>query len=319
MTSTPDGTGGMGRRVRWLAGQLLPPLIAEPIRRARHRNDPPPRAPGPTEAPEASASGGTPVPAEWEHLPGGWPENDPAIRGWEAASVADTMLARWPEFVASMKGTGPFGLEDGEATPTVYDYGRHNTVVTFGYVLARVAAGRSALSMLDWGGGIGRYRVYAESLLPGVTLDYHCKELPLLARAGREAQPDATFHEDEASALARRYDLVLASGSLHYTRDWKAALERIAAVADGYLFVTRQPFVATAPSYVVVQRPYRFGYQTEYAGWFLNRDEFLEAARGFGLVLEREFLIDERPPVVGAPEPADYRGFLFRAPARAGA
>jgi hypothetical protein len=63
---------------------------------------------------------------------------------------------------------------------------------------------------------------------------------------------------------------------------------------------------------VVVQRPHACGYHTEYLGWFLNRDEFLSAAAGCGLGLRREFLIDERPPVPGAPEQAEYRGFLFQ-------
>jgi hypothetical protein len=63
---------------------------------------------------------------------------------------------------------------------------------------------------------------------------------------------------------------------------------------------------------VVVQRPHGCGYLTEYQGWFLNRDQLLTTAAGCGLALRREFLIDERPPVPGAPEPAEYRGFLFQ-------
>ena len=78
--------------------------------------------------------------------------------------------------------------------------------------------------------------------------------------------------------------------------------------------MTRQPFVAAGPSFVVVQRPSRHGYLTEYPGWFLNRDEFLAEARGLGLELTREFLIAERPIVPDAPVQADYRGFLFAVP-----
>ena len=313
-------SGGIGRQVRWVAGQLLPPIIAEPIRRARRRRLEAREGaaqPGSTAEPTIPAADPAPAPPEWEYLPGGWPEDDPAVRGWATGAVADTLLERWPSFLAAVAGATPFGFESGEAALTVDDYARHNTIVSFGYVLARTAAGRDRLAMLDWGGGIGRYRVYANALMPGVALDYHCRELPSLARAGRAVQPDATFHEDDESALARTYDLVLASGSLHYRRDWQVVLARLAAATSGYLFVTRQPVVATVPSYVVLQRPWRLGYQTEYAGWFLNRDELLSEARSSGLVLEREFLIDERPPVVGAPEPADYRGFLFSAPRRA--
>jgi putative methyltransferase (TIGR04325 family) len=172
--------------------------------------------------------------------------------------------------------------------------------------------------MLDWGGGIGHYAIYARALLPEVALDYHCRDLPRFAAAAKDVLPEAAFHDADETALARTYDLVLASSSLHYSRDWRAALAKLAAVAAPYLYVTRQPFVETAASFVVVQRPYRYGYMTEYPGWFLNRAEFLGETRALGLQLLREFLIAERPVVRGAPEQADYRGFLFAAPSGRG-
>ena len=84
-------------------------------------------------------------------------------------------------------------------------------------------------------------------------------------------------------------------------------------MCDESLYLTRQPCVQHAPSYVVVQRPYRHGYQTEYPGWFLNQPELLGYSAELGLRLVREFLVDERPFVPNAPEQADYRGFLFAA------
>ena len=63
---------------------------------------------------------------------------------------------------------------------------------------------------------------------------------------------------------------------------------------------------------MVLQRAYRYGYATEFLGWCLNRSEFLEyATRTLGLRLEREFLVDERVEPVGAPESAQFAGFLF--------
>jgi putative methyltransferase (TIGR04325 family) len=190
--------------------------------------------------------------------------------------------------------------------------------MSFGYVLARVAHGQGRLSMLDWGGGIGHYCIYARALLPEAELEYHCRDLSLLTTGGRQVLPDATFYDTDETALARTYDLVLASASLHYSRDWRGTLARLASVTDHYLYVTRQPFVQRVPSFVVVQRPYRHGYQTEYPGWFLNRHEFLEEAHALGLQLTREFLIAERPIVPDAPEQADYRGFLFTSPNNGG-
>jgi putative methyltransferase (TIGR04325 family) len=282
--------------MRTKAKQLLPPIVAEPLRRLRDRL-------------RSSDS------LDWEYRAAGWPDSDPTIHGWDAESVLATQLARWPAFVGSVEGSGPFGLSNEAAGPTDGDYRTHNTVMSFGYVLARAAWGRSRLSMLDWGGGIGQYSIYAKALLPEVEHEYHCRDLSLLTAGGREVLPDATFHDTDESALARTYDLVLASSSLHYSRDWRGTLARLASVTKRYLYVTRQPLVETAPSFVVVQRPYRYGYMTEYPGWFLNRTEFLGEARGLGLALIREFLIAERPVVPGAPEQADYRGFLFAAPA----
>lgn len=292
-TKGDDRPGGVGRRFRRVARLLLPPFIVEAARRVSNGRP----APGPS---------------EWEYLPRGWPEDDASIRGWDTDSVAETQLARWPAFVHTVEGAAPFGLtDDAVRLPTEDEYGRHNTVMTFGYVLARATLGRDRLTMLDWGGGIGRYCIYAKALLPEVELEYHSRDLPLLTRAGRQVLPGAIFHDDDDDALAGTYDLVLASGSLQYARDWRTMLGRLATATAGYLFVTRQPFVASTPSYVVIQRPHRLGYQTEYAGWFLNRGEFLDAARALGLHLEREFLVDERPTVVGAPEQGEYRGFLF--------
>ena len=107
--------------------------------------------------------------------------------------------------------------------------------MTFGYVLARAAWNRKHLSMLDWGGGIGHYCLYAQALLPDLELDYHCRDLPNLVRAGRSTLPSATFYADEGEALARQYDLVVASSSLHYSPDWRLVLGRLAAATTGYL------------------------------------------------------------------------------------
>jgi putative methyltransferase (TIGR04325 family) len=288
-------SAGTARLLRRIARQLLPPIVAAPLRRA-------------------VGARGVPADTEWEYRPDGWPA-DPAIRGWDAESVVSTQLARWPAFVRSVEAPAPFGVSNEAAGPTHLDHATHNTIISFGYVLGRTGHGRRRLSMLDWGGGIGHYNVYANALLPEVELDYHCRDLSRFAEAGREVQPRATFHDRDETALARPYDLVLASSSLHYSKDWRADLAKLASVTGSYLYVTRQPFVDTAASFVVVQRPHRYGYLTEYPGWFLNRREFLSAADGLGLELLREFLIAERPVVPGAPEQADNRGFLFAAPA----
>ena len=56
--------------------------------------------------------------------------------------------------------------------------------MTFGYVAALAARNGSSLSILDYGGNLGYFQSLAKGLLWDVQLDYHCKELPAMVRAG---------------------------------------------------------------------------------------------------------------------------------------
>jgi hypothetical protein len=64
---------------------------------------------------------------------------------------------------------------------------------------------------------------------------------------------------------------------------------------------------------VVLQRPYSNGYESEYPGWVLQRDEFLDAAAATNCTLVREFLIGETIRLDEIPEPCHYAGYLFAA------
>jgi putative methyltransferase (TIGR04325 family) len=283
--------------LRRIARQILPPFITDAlvrIVRGRRREAP-----------------------EWEYVPGGWVPGH-QVSGWNVESVVRTQRAKWDRFVALIGangGTAPFAVYHEAATLTNDSLTAHNTFLTYGYVLARVAARDrtdARLSILDWGSGLGHYFIVSRALLPDITLDYHARDLPLMCAAGREVLPEVTFHDTDADALgARRYDLILASASLHYHEAWRDILRGFEAASRRYVYVTRLPIVQRAPSFVVVQRPHAVGYQTEYQGWFLNREEFLKGAREAGLRLVREFLVDERPYTHGAPEQCEFRGFLF--------
>jgi putative methyltransferase (TIGR04325 family) len=280
-------------RARAVVRQWLPPIVSDGIGRLRRR-------PGTQE--------GSP---DWEYRPSGWP-TDGETRGWDVTSVRDSQLTAWPAFARAVEGSSPLGnvpMTTGDAT--YVDIGAHNTIMSFAYVAALASRHLDRISMLDWGGGLGQYGLLARSLLPGIEVEYHCRELPTLAGAGRLVHPSGTFHDTDDGALARTYDLVMASASLHYAADWRRTLASLVSVSSPYLYVTRLPVVRTVPSYVVVQRPYRYGYDTEYPGWFVNRGEFLGAAAELGLSLLREFLVWETPNVRGAPEQAQYRGYLL--------
>ncbi|HVP81191.1 MAG TPA: class I SAM-dependent methyltransferase [Thermodesulfobacteriota bacterium] len=283
----------MSRTLTRIARSLLPPLAVDLVRGLVRRLSSV-RAP------------------EWEYVPSGWRTNDPRIKGWNVQNVLDTQRAKWPHFLESVRGTGPLGLSHEALKSYEHDYAVHNTYMTYAYVLALAARKKDRISLLDWGGGIGHYYVISRVLLADVEIEYHCKDLRILCQGGRELLPEANFHESEEECFGRTYDLVLASSSLHYSEDWRQIVRRLASATHSYLYITRLPIVHQAPSFVVVQRPYQHGYETEYLGWFLNRQEFLAHLNTLQMELLREFLIQERPYVFKAPEQGEYRGFLFR-------
>jgi putative methyltransferase (TIGR04325 family) len=246
---------------------------------------------------------------EWEYVPDGWPVE----QGWDSDSVVRSYRAALASISAGITSTGPLGvpLEPHPGQPPEReDPAAHNLALTFGYVLARAASGRRKLSILDWGGGLGAYHLLARSLLPDSELDYHCREVPSIAAAGRESVQTATFHTDDR-CLEREYDLVLASSSLQYERDWTSLLERLARATSRFLFLARLPVTPADRSFVVRQNPARYGYATTYAGWVFACSAVREQAARAGLVLEREFLADTGFTVRGAPGPVGSRSYLF--------
>lgn len=251
------------------------------------------------------------MPPEWEYLPHGWQEVDDHGRGWNVESVVRAQREKWDCFVALTEGVGPLGIAHEASNLDNHDFGAHATIMSFAYVAAIAARHKELLSILDWGGGIGHYGVLAQALLPSVSLDYHCKDVPLLCSAGRGLRSDFTFHDNDSSCFSRKYDLVVASSSIQYSKKWRDVLRSLANTARGLLYVTRLPIVKEASSFVVLQRPHVYGYHTEYLGWFINRSEFLDHAAELGLVLLREFLVSESPHVKNAPEHCQYCGFLF--------
>jgi putative methyltransferase (TIGR04325 family) len=250
---------------------------------------------------------------EWEYVPEGWRTDDPRAAGWEHSSIVRTQLSKWPEFVHAVQSTKPLGVYHEAADISSDNPVAHNFVLAFAYVLARAATGRSSLSVLDWGGGIGHYAVIARATLPEVSIDYTVLDLPSLCAAGRTVLSDVHFTSDAEECLSHHYDLIFVSGSLQYAADWQRLLRRFAASAGRWVFLSRTP-IARGPSFVVVQRPHSAGgYQTEYLSRVFNREELLSAAEAAGMTLEREFLMPgEVVAAVGAPEAFVYRGFLLR-------
>jgi len=251
---------------------------------------------------------------EWEYVPEGWAaqKSDRKIKGWNVDSVLEAYKNSWPEFVESLKAPSPLAgfPRTISANASHQDIVAHNVRMSYAYVLGLCAAKRHTISMLDWGGGFGQYYLLSKTLFPEASIEYHCKDVPVIVEYGRELFPQNHYYSDD-SCLTRTYYFVLASSSLHYSEDWTAALQSLAKSTSDYLFITRTPIVLNSPTYVMVQRPYRYNYDTEYLSWCFNRQSLLEEAKRAGLELKREFLLGEEAEIKGMPEKCEFRGYLF--------
>lgn len=299
--------------VKRIAILLLPPVVTDLLRRLRQRRALPTGA-GESQVVSAVQELRAIVretAPEWEAVA----ESDWIVsNGWLHQSIVDTQVEKWAGFAGSIVAPKALGMAH-EATPgTPVNVSAHNIIMTFAYVLGRAitTASHRPITVLDWGGGIGHYAMLAKELYPETPIDYTISELPPLAEAGRKLVPGATFTSDGVAELSRGFDLIYASSSLQYVQDIYAMLARMAASGSRWIMICRMPFVDQVDDFVVVQRPGRYGYDTEYTGWFLNRGKFVGFMQQHGYQLDREFLNDERPVVTGAAEQCSYRGFLFR-------
>jgi putative methyltransferase (TIGR04325 family) len=295
-------TKAEGHQLRVLVRAVLPPFIFNALRRLRNRFA--------TREPE------------WEYVPDGWARarTDPRVRGWNVDAVTERYRLLWPEWLRALQGNGTLGVDytrslrsydaDARSVPSDLPWA-HNAVMSYAYVLALTARDRRRLSILDWGGGVGQFLPLSEALLPAVEFEYHVKDVQALCSLGRELNPEASFYEDD-SWQERRYDLAFSSSAFQFSEDWRGTLEALAKVTRDRLFISRVPIVLHSPSFVVLQRAETYGFETEFLGWFLNREEFVDCARGAGLELVREFVMMDETPAHRAPEQATYRGFLFR-------
>lgn len=249
---------------------------------------------------------------EWEHLPNGWLTRSDRVSGWNVEAVPEAQKEKWQKFKQLTKGTGPLGIAHEAPTVRNDNYYAHHLIMAYAYVLALAARKKEQLTMLDWGGGIGHYLILSQQLIADLYIDYSCKEVPLLCQAGREVLTEARFFERDEEAARKQYDLVVASGSLQYAEDWRSVAQLLASCTGSYLYVTRLPMIRRCDPFVVLQRVYAYGYNTEIKCWFLNRDQFIRHMESSGMTLVREFLFDMHPPVRHAKEQAEIQGFLFK-------
>jgi putative methyltransferase (TIGR04325 family) len=230
----------------------------------------------------------------------------------ESLTLSADQDKHWPVLVRNLQGTGPLGVSHLPGQITRDNGASHNTMMSYGYVLARAARNKQSVSILDWGAGLGHYYLYSKTLLPEITLDYHCYEVPALCQSGRRRLPDVQFHEGADHLAGARFDLVISSSSLHYFENWREIASVLAARTGGFLYVARLMVVSRVPSFVVKQRVYDQSRPTDIMSWFINREELLQHLDSIGMDLIREFVFFENWRPKNAPEKGECRGFLFR-------
>jgi len=217
----------------------------------------------------------------------------------------------WVRFMAQERAAYERIVERYRAGELVFtpEAGERLKHVTFASVLGVAADHRSSLSVLDYGGNLGEYYWIGRATMPQLALEYHCKELPVMARAGREVNPDVTWHTDD-SCFDRRYDLVMFSSSLQYLSNWRDLVQAAARATGGHMYLADMPRVRGVRGYVTVQRSQ--GAYTLYQP--LNRTELVDTVERAGLRLVREFDMGPHPHIERAPEQPVCAGWLFERP-----
>ena len=249
---------------------------------------------------------------QFEFVPNGWRYLDthPSVKGWESIEILNVYKDKWSDYVSRLEETTPVSFTPESPSNSIGDLISQNTIMVFAYSLALSARGHKKISMLDWGGSIGHYYLLARALLPGVEIEYSCKDVPMIADFGQKLLPNVSFYSDD-TCLSKHYDFVLASGSLQYSKDWEKVLEGLARATKRNLLITRFPVLEQHSQFVFIQRAYSYGYNTEYLAWCINRDLFLMHAEDLNLHLVREFVIGDDHEIHNAPEQPKYLGFLF--------
>ena len=245
-----------------------------------------------------------------EYAPDGWQTqlNNSKNQGWNVDSVVDNEKTKWDAFCRNLEGSGPLGFSHEHTDLSViHDTNFHNVHISYAYVLTLTAHHKDRISVLDWGGSLGHYYLVGKAVLPDVSIEYHVKEVPLMAKAGKRLNPEVHWYDDE-SCLEREYDLVMLNGSILYLRDWVDAFHRIARSVKKYLFLFRLPVVQHSPSYISIERLYN----SQMLHQQLNQAELMKAVKKTGLILMREFVVGEPPYIKNAPEQCEMRGWLFK-------
>jgi putative methyltransferase (TIGR04325 family) len=183
--------------------------------------------------------------------------------------------------------------------------------------LVDVAAESDALAVLDWGGGFGELHWCAQALQPARRFAWHVRELGTVCDHGAAVFPETTFHDDDASAFARPYDVAFAVGALPYAADWRAVLGQLAQAARQLLVLVDVPMSDAGTALFIQERPLASLPDAVFASPVLPTPTVHAMLAAAGWELARELSTSFVPPASGDAPPVVYRSLVFRRAARA--
>jgi putative methyltransferase (TIGR04325 family) len=182
----------------------------------------------------------------------------------------------------------------------------------FADVLVEASKPAGALTVLDWAGGFGEFHWCARALWPDLPIAWHVRELSAVCDHGAAVFAETRFHDDDAAAFARRYDVVLASGALHHAADWRAVLGRLAAAAGQFLVILDLPVSESGAALFIQERPLAFLPGAAFATPVLPLPAVLQQLAAAGWTPARELAPSFAPPVAGSAPPVVYKSLVFR-------
>jgi putative methyltransferase (TIGR04325 family) len=244
---------------------------------------------------------------ELEYSPDGWGAALKNSDGWNCKQAIEIENARWASYCETLLGTGPLAFMHEHVNPTEMHESFHNRNITLAYVLALSALGKKTIKILDYGGSLGHSYLFAKAVLPGIHVEFHCKDVPMLVHEGEKLIPAIQWYSDD-TCLKNKYDLVIINGVLGYINNWQDFLTEVVPAVSGYLYLGHLPLVNDHQGFVAIQR--RYG--SEMLHEQFNRKTILLWMEKLGLSLVREFLTGVRPLIKNAPEQCELITFLFR-------
>lgn len=158
-------------------------------------------------------------------------------------------------------------------------------------------------SVLDVGCAFGNYRPLLSSFAPTRMWSYSGADVsPGIIALCRELHPGLDFHviRDGVRVPVRdkSFDVVLASGVLHYVREWRDALREYRRIARAHVLMTRLPVAERgAPVEQLVRRT---GSAPErHVFWVFQRAELERTIDGLGFRRLRKGTVPERFEIEG--------------------